>query len=328
MAHQGLILVTGGAGYIGSHTLLALAGAGYETLTVDNLSLGRAGAVLAGRLIELDLRDRAGLARIFEEYRPAGVIHFAALSLVGQSVDQPRLYFENNVIGGLNLFGLAAEAGAPVVFSSSCAVYGLPERLPLTEDHPRRPISPYGLTKLILEQALAEYHRAHGLAYASLRYFNAAGADPQGRLGEDHDPETHLIPLVLNTAAGRREVLTVFGDDYPTADGTCVRDYIHVADLAEAHLAALNLLQRRPAGLALNLGAGRGLSVRRIIDLAGRVTGRDIPVRIAPRRPGDPPELTADISRAAEILDWRPRRTEPEIIIGDAWRRLCQKEGL
>lgn len=318
----GPILVTGGAGYIGSHTVLALAEAGYETIVVDNLSQGQARFVTAGKLIELDLADRAGLARIMAAYRPSGIIHFAAFSQVGESVEDPRLYFENNLQGGLNLFGLAVEARIPVVFSSTAAVYGRPDKTPIPEEHPARPINPYGRSKLFLEQVLAEYHRAYGLPYAALRYFNAAGADPEARIGESHDPESHLIPIVLQAALGLRERLVLFGDDYPTPDGTCVRDYIHVSDLAEAHLLALDRLRQEPDGLVLNLGLGRGYSVREVIRVGERVTGREIPVITAARRPGDPPVLIADPELAHKTLGWKPGFNQLEEIVGTAWQWL------
>ncbi len=314
-----MILVTGGAGYIGSHTLIALAEAGYDILVVDNLSLGHREAVLHGRLVELDLGDADGLARLLDQHRVEGIIHFAALALVGQSVADPRAYFDNNVIAGLNLVGLAAERSIPVIFSSTCAVYGLPESLPLKEDHPKAPINPYGFTKLVLERALEEYGRAYGLSWISLRYFNAAGADPLARVGERHDPETHLIPLILKAALGLSEGVKIFGEDYPTRDGTCIRDYVHVSDLARAHVAALKLASAEKTGLALNLGTGQGYTVREVIDACQIVTGRTIEVAIGPRRPGDPAELVADPSRAEAKLDWRARYTDIEEIIDTAW---------
>ena len=323
-----MILVSGGAGYIGSHTLLSLAEAGYELLIVDNLSLGRREFVLAGELVELDLRDKEGLARLFADRRVEGIIHFAAHSQVGQSMADPALYFDNNITGGLNLFGLAAQAGAPVVLSSSCAVYGQPQSLPLREDHPRKPVSPYGFTKLVLERALEEYHRAYGLPYLSLRYFNAAGAEPQARLGEAHQPETHLIPLILQVAAGQRESVAIFGTDYPTPDGTCIRDYIHVLDLAQAHLLALAHLAGHSDGRALNLGLGRGFSVREVLAVCGQVTGRPIETKEAARRPGDPAELVADPTLAEQTLDWRPAYTDLAEIIATAWAWSRGKENL
>jgi len=323
-----VILVTGGAGYIGSHTLLALSEAGQEPLVVDNLSQGKAEYLLGAKLVQLDLRDREGLAKVIKGHNLEGIIHFAALSEVGRSMRDPKAFYENNVIGGLNLFGLAAEAGLPVVLSSSCAVYGLPQSLPLREDHPRDPISPYGFTKLVLEQALEDFERAYGLRWISLRYFNAAGADPEARLGEDHEPETHLIPIVLEAAGGKRDEVTVFGCTYPTRDGTCIRDYIHVCDLASAHVCALSHMASGRGGLALNLGTGQGLSVMEIIDLSRRVTGRPIPAREVAPRPGDPPELVADASLAGEILDWRPHFTDPAEIVATAWEWYKRKEGL
>lgn len=314
-----MILVTGGAGYIGSHMVLALAEAGHEVLVVDNLSRGHRDAVAHGRLIELDLRDRDGLDALFREYDIDGVFHFAALAYVGESVTDPREYYEVNVGGGLNLFGLAAERKIPTVLSSTCAVYGEPVSLPLTEDHPRRPINPYGFSKYVLEKALDDYGRAYGLPWMALRYFNAAGADAQGRAGERHDPETHLIPLVLEAAAGLREAITVFGDDYPTPDGTCIRDYIHVSDLAEAHLTALAHLADGRPGRAVNLGLGRGFSVREVIDVCAQTTGRRPKIVTAGRRPGDPAELIADPSLARSIFNFKPRHEDLADIIATAW---------
>ena len=314
-----MILVSGGAGYIGSHTVAALDRAGYRMVVVDNLSLGRRGAVKSGRLVELDLRDREGLAGLIASFPIEGIIHFAALSRVGQSVSDPLSYYENNLIGGLNLFSLAAEAAIPVVFSSSAAVYGNPLEVPIPESHPLAPISPYGYGKMVLERVLGDYHRAFGLASMSLRYFNAAGAEPWAGLGEAHDPETHLIPIVLETALGRREAVSIFGTDFPTPDGTCVRDYIHVADLAQAHILALDFLRREGGAHRLNLGLGRGVSVRQVIEACARVTGRKIRQVEADRREGDPPELVADPSRAGQLLGWKPAITELEEIVATAW---------
>ena len=314
-----MILVTGGAGYIGSHMVLALDEAGYDVVVVDNLSRGHRDAVAPERLIELDLRDRDGLAGLFRKHDIEGVFHFAALAYVGESVVDPKEYYQVNIIGGLNLFGLAAERRIPTILSSTCAVYGEPAKLPLTEDHPRRPINPYGFSKYVLEKALDDYGRAYGLPWMALRYFNAAGADPQGRAGERHDPETHLIPLVLEAAAGLREAITVFGEDYPTPDGTCIRDYIHVSDLAAAHLAALTYLNGGGPGRAINLGLGRGFSVREVIDVCALTAGRRPKIIAAGRRPGDPAELIADPSLARSILNFTPLHEDLADIIATAW---------
>ncbi|MGH7135651.1 MAG: UDP-glucose 4-epimerase GalE, partial [Pirellulales bacterium] len=304
------ILVTGGAGYVGSHAVRYLDLAGHEVWVYDNLSLGHRSAVPAGRLIEGHLHDRAKLSAVLREQSIEAVLHFAAYALVGESVSDPAQYYHNNIGGSLSLLDAMRDAGvAKIVFSSTTATYGTPEKSPIGEDEPQRPINPYGFTKLAIERALDDYARAYGFAYAALRYFNAAGANPRGDLGEDHSPESHLIPIVLEVALGQRERITVFGDDYPTPDGTCIRDYIHVDDLASAH--ALALARLTPgAGLKLNLGTGEGHSVREVIDACRRVTGRSIPLEIGPRRPGDPPELVADARRARSMLDWSPKYVE------------------
>ncbi len=323
-----MILVSGGAGYIGSHTVLALAEAGYRIVVVDNLSLSLREAVRAGRLVELDLRDRDGLAGLIASFPIEGIIHFAGLSRVGRSVADPLSYYESNLIGGLNLFSLAAEAAIPVVFSSSAAVYGNPVEIPIPESHPLAPISPYGYGKMVLERVLDDYGRAYGLASLSLRYFNAAGADPEGRLGEAHDPETHLIPLVLETALGGRDSISIFGTDFPTPDGTCIRDYIHVADLARAHILALDFLRREGGSHRLNLGLGRGHSVREVIEACSRVSGKKIRQAETGRREGDPPELVADPSRAGELLGWKPEITGLDEIVATAWAwHKSQRQG-
>ncbi len=314
-----MILVSGGAGYIGSHTVLALAEAGYRVVVVDNLSLGRREAVRAGRLVEMDLRDKEGLFALVASFSIEGIIHFAGLSQVGQSMSDPQSYYENNLKGGLNLFGLAAEAGIPVVFSSSAAVYGLPRQVPIPEDHPLNPISPYGYTKMVLERVLEDYGRASGLGSVSLRYFNAAGADPEGRVGEAHDPETHLIPIVLQAALGQREKVAILGSDFPTPDGTCVRDYIHVQDLAKAHILALEFLREKGGCHCFNLGLGRGHSVREVVEVCRLVTGQRIRVQETDRREGDPPELVSDPARAGEALGWKPEITDLSEIVASAW---------
>lgn len=314
------VLVTGGAGYIGSHACKALAEAGHEPITYDNLSTGHDWAVRWGPLEVGDILDPARLAEVFARHRPDAVMHFAALAYVGVSVRDPSSYHRNNVVGTLNLLDASRAAGVSrTVFSSSCATYGVPERVPIAIDTPQRPVNPYGWTKLAGERMLAEHCAAYGLGAVALRYFNAAGADPDGVIGEDHEPETHLIPLALDVAAGRRPHLDLYGDDYPTPDGTCIRDYVHVCDLAEAHVRALDLSEAG-AMLAANLGVGRGYSVREVADAVRRVTGREVATRIAPRRPGDPPALVADASPASTLPGWSARWTELDAIIDSAWR--------
>jgi UDP-glucose 4-epimerase len=313
------VLVTGGAGYIGSHAVRLLARAGHDVWAFDNLSLGHRAAVPPGRLVEGQLMDRPLLVETFKSRGIEAVMHFAACAFVGESVADPAKYYQNNVVASLNLLEAMREAGvSKIVFSSTTATYGVPKRIPITEDEPQQPINPYGFAKLVIERALADYAHAYGLAYAALRYFNAAGASADGALGEDHDPETHLIPIVLEVALGQRPEITIFGDDYPTPDGTCIRDYVHVEDLAEAHLAALARLEPGK-GLQLNLGTGRGHSVQEVIDACRRVTGKPIATKIGPRRPGDPPELVADSTRAQQVLGWKPRYIDIESIVRTAW---------
>jgi UDP-glucose 4-epimerase len=314
------ILVTGGAGYIGSHAVRLLSRAGHDVWVYDNLSQGHRSSVPAGRLIEGELADCDRLTAVLSNRRIEAVMHFAAFALVGESMADPAKYYQNNVVASLALLeAMRASGVAKIVFSSTTATYGEAKRIPITEDEPQQPINPYGFAKLVIERALADYARAYGLGYAALRYFNAAGASPEGDLGEDHTPESHLIPIVLQVALGQRERITVFGDDYPTPDGTCIRDYIHVDDLAAAHLKALERLEPG-RGLQLNLGTGRGHSVRQVIDACRRISGRPIAVEIGPRRPGDPPELVADSSRAQAALDWRPKYMELDAIVETAWR--------
>ena len=313
------VLVVGGAGYIGSHLVRLLAESGHGVVVLDNLSTGFAAAVTAGRLVVGDLADRRACVQLLRNARVDAVMHFAACALVGESVADPAKYYRNNVLGALELLDAMREAGVMrLVFSSTCATYGVPERIPMDESQPQQPVNPYGFTKLVIERALGDYARAYGLGYAALRYFNAAGASPRGDLGEDHRPESHLIPLVLQVALGQRPHVAVFGDDYPTPDGTCVRDYVHVDDLGAAHLAALERLTPGTE-LALNLGTGRGYSVREVIEVCRRVSGKAIPEVVGPRRPGDPPELVADARRAAEVLGWAPRYGELEAIVETAW---------
>ncbi len=313
------VLVTGGAGYIGSHACKALAAAGARPVVFDDLSTGHRDAVRWGALVRGDVRDRGAVAEALMRHEISHVLHFAGKAYVGESMQDPGKYYDNNVGGMIGLLAGCTEAGVGrVVFSSSCATYGLPDRLPITEDTPQRPINPYGRTKLICEQMLRDHGSAHGLHHVSLRYFNAAGADPDGEIGERHDPETHLIPLALMAASEQGPALKVFGTDYPTPDGTCVRDYIHVADLARAHVRAVEHLMAGGESLALNLGSGRGFSVREITAAIEAATGRAVPVEDAPRRPGDPPELTADAGLAARLWGFRAERSDIADIVRDA----------
>ncbi len=314
------ILVAGGAGYIGSHTVRLLERRGLPVVVLDDLSTGHARAVRAP-LERGSLGDGAFLAEVFARHRPRAVVHFAAKCYVGESVSDPARYYEHNVVATFRLLEAMRAAGCPVlVFSSTCATYGDPVRVPMGEDHPQAPISPYGRTKLHMEHMIADFGRAYGLRWAALRYFNAAGAAPEGDLGEDHEPETHLIPLVLGVALGRREEILIFGDDYPTPDGTCVRDYVHVEDLGRAHLAAVEALEGGRPALIANLGTGTGFSVRQVIERARRITGHPIPARVVARRPGDPPELVSGGSAARELLGWRAERSDLDTILSDAWR--------
>lgn len=314
------VLVTGGAGYVGSHAVRLLTKAGHDVWIFDNLVNGYRAATPAGRLIAGDLLDQNRLADVFTERQYDAVMHFAALAYVGVSVTDPAVYYRNNVVGTLNLLdAMRAASVNRIVFSSTCATYGTPEKVPITEAEKQEPINPYGYTKLVIERAMDDYAHAYGLGFAALRYFNASGAAEDGTIGEDHKPETHLIPLILQVALGQRPEITVFGDDYPTPDGTCVRDYIHVDDLATAHLAALERLQPGK-GMKLNLGTGAGASVMAVIDACRRETGHAIPHTVAPRRPGDPAELVADASLARKTLDWTPQYVGIEPIVKSAWR--------
>jgi len=313
------VLVTGGAGYIGSHTCKVLAQAGYQPIVFDNLSRGHREAVRWGPLIEADLADRKRLVAALETYQAAAVIHFAAYAYVGESVSDPAMYYRNNLGGSLSLIEAIRETGVDkIIFSSTCATYGIPADSPIRESAPQLPVNPYGETKLAIERALHWYGEAYGLRSVLLRYFNAAGADSEGEIGELHEPETHLVPLVLQAALKQRPHLDIYGTDYPTADGTAVRDYTHVTDLAEAHLRALEHLCAGHEGIALNLGTGRGHSVREVIAAAESVCGRSIPQREAARRPGDPPVLVADPTRAAERLGWRAQYSDLQTIIRTA----------
>lgn len=314
------VLVVGGAGYVGSHTAKALYQAGYTPVVFDNLSLGHRWAVKWGPLVEGDILDTSTLLSTMLEQRVEAVIHFAANAYVGESMEQPGQYFRNNVVGTLNLLEAMREAGVRnVVFSSSCATYGLPEQLPIPEDHPQRPINPYGESKRMGERLLHWFGECHGLRWVSLRYFNAAGADPEGELGERHDPETHLIPLVIGAALGSHPPVRIFGTDYPTPDGTAIRDYIHVSDLARAHVKALEYLLAGGPSNTFNLGTGTGYSVRQVIRVVEQVGGCRVPFVEAPRRPGDPPELVADPAKAERVLGWRAD-WGLEGIVQTAWR--------
>ena len=312
------VLVTGGAGYIGSHTAKALARAGHEPLVLDNLTSGHRWAVKWGALLEQDLGDTAALLQVLRKERIEAVMHFAASLLVGESVRDPRKYFWNNVVNTLRLLDAMMEAGVKlIVFSSSAAVYGEPEKVPIPEDHPTKPVNPYGETKLMMERALKWYGDAYGVRWMALRYFNAAGADPDGELGEDHDPETHLIPLVVQAALGRRPRVEIFGTDYTSPDGTAIRDYIHVTDLADAHVRALEHLARDGSSGPLNLGTGQGHTVREVIAAVEKIA--PVPVREAPRRAGDAPSLVADSRHASSVLGWTPQRSSLEEIVRSAW---------
>ena len=319
------ILVTGGAGYIGSHACKALARAGYRPVTYDSLVLGHREAVKWGPLVQADLADAERLADSFRRYDIAAVMHFAGFIAVGESVVDPGRYFRNNVMNTLVLLeSMQAQGLQRIVFSSTAAVYGLPDTDSIPESAPQQPVNPYGESKLMVERMLQWYGSAHGFTHATLRYFNAAGADPEGEIGEDHQPETHLIPLVLEAALGNRAQIDVFGTDYQTPDGTAIRDFIHVQDLAEAHVKALDRLLAGGLSLTLNLGTGVGHTVREVIAAAERITGHRIPRREGPRRPGDPPVLVADASRAREVLGWTPALSDLDTIIRTAWAWHCR----
>jgi UDP-arabinose 4-epimerase len=314
------VLVTGGAGYIGSHACKRLAARGYVPVTLDNFSTGHRWAVRWGPLVEGDIGDRATVIGAIERHRPVAVMHFSALALVEESVRNPAAYFRNNVASTLTLLEAMRDCKLDkFVFSSTCAVYGVPQRVPISEDAPKAPINPYGTSKYMVECMLADFAPAYGLKSLALRYFNAAGADPDGEIGEDHGPETHLIPRVLDVAMGRSETVTIFGDDYDTPDGTCVRDYIHVNDLADAHIRGLEYLLGGGATAFLNLGTGHGYSVREVVEAARNVTGRDFPVQRAARRAGDSTALVADARAAERTLAWRAQYSALDSLIGDAW---------
>jgi UDP-arabinose 4-epimerase len=320
------VLVTGGAGYIGSHCCKALSRAGVVPVVYDNLSRGHADAVRWGPLVKGDMRDEAHLAQVLKDERIDAVIHFAAFAYVGESVQEPQMYYDNNVGGMIGLLGAMQEAGVKrLVFSSSCATYGVPECVPIDETMTQVPINPYGRSKLICEWMMEDAATAWGLNFVALRYFNAAGSDPEFELSERHDPETHLIPLALMAAQGTGAPLQVFGTDYPTPDGTCVRDYIHVSDLARAHVLALDALRGGAGPLKLNLGTGKGTSVQEILDAVERVTGHAVPHIDSPRRAGDPPELVANPSRAHEALGFEARWRQIDEIVGHAAPWFAEK---
>lgn len=325
------VLVTGGAGYIGSHAVLALQDAGYEVVILDNMVYGHRDlveTVLKVELIEGDTGDRALLDKILKTREFAAVMHFAAYAYVGESVSQPDKYYRNNVVGTLTLLEAMCDAGINnFVFSSTCATYGVPKQIPILEDQLQQPINPYGRSKLMVEQIISDFEHAYGLRSVRFRYFNAAGADPQSRIGEDHHPETHLIPLVLMTAMGKQESLSILGTDYDTPDGTCIRDFIHVTDIAQAHILGLEHLLKGGSTEVFNLGNGQGFSVQEVIDAARVVTGRPIAVTIADRRPGDPPILVGSGEKAQRILGWQPQYAELKTILEHAWQWHQKRHG-
>ena len=320
-----VVLVIGGAGYIGSHSVRALKRAGHEVIIFDNLSTGYEQLATGFELVKGDVLDKGALAKVLS--RSDAIMHFAAHAYVGESVTNPRKYFHNNVEGGLSLLNAAVDAGVnKIIFSSTCAVYGVPAKVPIEENIPRQPVNPYGVSKLFFEQALEAYDRAYGFRYASLRYFNASGADESGEIGELHEPETHLIPLALRAAAGVGPALQVFGADYPTPDGTCIRDYIHVNDLASAHVSALEHLAAGKGSFAVNVGTGAGASVREVISAVEKVTGKAVPHTVVPRRPGDPPALVANPAKVQSLLNWKATRGLQEIVsTAWSWEENCRK---
>ena len=322
-----MILVVGGAGYIGSHINKMLCSQGNKTVVFDNLVYGHTEAVSCGILEIGDLKDIKRLDEIFETYEIEAVFHFAAYAYVGESVNNPSKYYNNNVANTLHLLDIMRKHKVEyLVFSSTCATYGEPQSIPIIEDMEQRPINPYGASKLMIERILKDYHHAYGLNYCCLRYFNAAGADPEGEIGESHNPETHLIPLILSAAAGDRKSIKVFGNDYPTRDGSCIRDYIHVTDLADAHIKAMNYLKKGGESTCFNLGNCIGNSVLEVIKAAKEVTGRDIMIEIEQRRAGDPPILVGSAEKAKRILGWIPQYGDIKIILNHAWNWYCNKK--
>jgi UDP-arabinose 4-epimerase len=321
------ILVTGGAGYIGSHTCKALATAGYLPIVLDDMSKGHQWAARWGPLVEADIADKERVSQTITRFGIRAVIHFAALAYVGESMSKPREYFETNVSKSLALFDVLLRCGIDkIVFSSSCATYGIPRELPIREDHPQEPINPYGGSKLFIEQVLNWYGRAYGLRYAILRYFNAAGADPDAEIGEDHVPETHLVPLVIAAARNKLPALKIFGTDYDTPDGTAIRDYVHVSDLADAHVRAIDRLFAGEQSIVVNLGTGRGHSIRQVVSAVEKVAGATVPIVEGPRRPGDPPILVADPRQGQLMLGWTASKSDLNDIIRTAWNWHIQHD--
>ena len=315
------VLVTGGAGYIGAHACKALFKSGYTPVSYDNLVYGHRRFVKWGKLEEGDICDRRRLEQVMRQYNPIAVLHFAAFAYVGESVENPAIYYHNNVAGTLSILESMKKCGVDkIIFSSTCATYGMPDQIPITEDHPQHPINPYGRTKLIIEWILEDYAKAYDINYVSLRYFNAAGADPDTEIGEDHNPETHLIPLILDAASGKKKCIEIYGTDYDTRDGTCIRDYIHVSDLADAHVLSLDYLNDGGRSDVFNLGNGSGFSVKEVISTAGHITNCDIPCVESARRPGDPPVLIGSSDKIRNILGWNPVYNSLENIIETAWR--------
>ncbi|ANV87560.1 UDP-glucose 4-epimerase GalE [Picosynechococcus sp. PCC 7117] len=325
------VLVTGGAGYIGSQAVLSLQRRGYRVIVLDNLVYGHrdlVASVLKAELIVGDTGDRPLLDQIFADHKIDAVMHFAAYAYVGESVTAPAKYYRNNVVGTLTLLEAMIAAGVTqFVFSSTCATYGEPSEIPIPEAHPQNPINPYGMSKLMVEKMLWDFDRAYGLRSVMFRYFNAAGADPEGNLGEDHNPETHLIPLVLFAALGKRDSISIFGTDYPTPDGTCVRDYIHVSDLADAHVLGLEYLRQGGATNAFNLGNGNGFSVKEVIEAARKITAKEIKAIATDRRPGDPPSLVGSSEKARTVLGWQPQYADLETILQHAWHWHQRRHG-
>lgn len=318
-----VILVTGGAGYIGVHAVKALEEKGFQVVILDNLVYGHHELVTANlkaKVVIGDIGDRICLDRLFTTTKITAVMHFAAFAYVGESVTDPAKYYQNNVVGTLTLLDAMRQHGVTnLIFSSTCATYGNPQYLPIDENHPQQPINPYGAGKLAIERVLQDYDPAYGLKSVIFRYFNAAGADPDGMFGEDHNPETHLIPLILQAAAGSRAAISVFGSDYETPDGTCIRDYIHVTDLAQAHVLGLEYLLKNQVSQIFNLGNGNGFSVKEVIDTAKQVTGKDIPIEFCPRRAGDPATLIGSSDKARQILGWQPQYADIKTIVAHAW---------
>ena len=322
-----MILVVGGAGYIGSHTNKELNRRGYQTLIYDNLVYGHKESVKWGKLEVGDLAEEEHLERIFQENSIDAVLHFAAYAYVGESVAKPAKYYKNNVCNTIQLLDIMRKYQVNhIIFSSTCATYGVPDKMPITEDMPQKPVNPYGATKWMVERILEDYRKAYEINYCCLRYFNAAGADPEGELGESHMPETHLIPLILDAASGKRESISIFGTDYPTKDGTCIRDYIHVSDLADAHIRALEYLKQGGESTCFNLGNGNGDSVQHVIEVVKQVTGKEFKVKEEKRRAGDQPVLIGSAEKAEKVLGWKPKYAEIETIVEHAWKWHENKE--